>query len=35
MSEDTKQCIIAILFICACYGSIYLFYYVSKYFNYI
>lgn len=35
MNEDLKQCLIAIAFIGACYSSIYLFYYVSKYLNYI
>jgi len=31
MNNDLKQCLLAILFIAACYASIYLFYYVSKY----
>jgi len=31
MNEDLKQCLLAILFIGACYASMYLFYYVSKY----
>ena len=35
MNEDFKQCLLAILFIAACYASIYLFYYVSKYLDYI
>jgi hypothetical protein len=35
MNEDLKQCLIAIALIAVAYSSIYLFYYVSKYFNYI
>jgi hypothetical protein len=35
MNEDLKQCLIAIGVIAAAYSSMYLFYYVSKYFNYI
>ena len=35
MNEDLKQCLIAIAFIGACYASIYLFYYASKYLGYI
>jgi hypothetical protein len=35
MNEDLKQCLLAIGVIAACYASMYLFYYVSKYLDYI
>ena len=35
MNEDLKQCLLAIALIAAAYASMYLFYYVSKYLNYI
>jgi len=35
MNNDLKQCLLAIALIGAVYSSMYLFYYVSKYLNYI
>jgi len=35
MNNELKQCLLAIGVIAAAYSSMYLFYYVSKYLNYI
>jgi hypothetical protein len=35
MNNDLKQCLLAIGVIAVAYSSMYLFYYVSKYLNYI
>jgi hypothetical protein len=35
MNEDLKQCLLAIGVIAVAYSSMYLFYYVSKYLDYI
>jgi len=35
MNEDLKQCLLAIGVIAVAYSFMYLFYYVSKYLNYI